>query len=161
MTLPINSDSWETPDDLYNKLDAEFHFEFNLCASEVNHRAQYWTDNIQQFVCGMSINNFNSYYMNPPYSRRNINHCMEWMVRLAERVDVPIVTLTRFDPSASWFKTFIDGVADEVRMLAHRVKFKHAPDTYNFPCCVSVFNRRIETVPSNHHGTYYHIWSWK
>ena len=39
-----NSDDWETPEDLYEKLDAEFHFTLDPCSSEKNHKCQqYYT----------------------------------------------------------------------------------------------------------------------
>ncbi len=39
-----NTDDWETPEDLYEKLDAEFHFTLDPCSSEENHKCQqYYT----------------------------------------------------------------------------------------------------------------------
>lgn len=38
------SDEWETPDDVFASLDAEFHFDLDPCATQENHKcSQYYT----------------------------------------------------------------------------------------------------------------------
>jgi len=163
----IQSDQWETPDDLYNKLDEEFKFGIDLCAAKngSNAKCDEYVSDLGKFVDKVDWT-LPTCWMNPPYSRGNIDFCMETMVELAKSpcAGYPvIVTLTRFDPSASWFKQYVDGVADEVRMLAHRVKFKGAKNAYNFPCCISIYNesyRRCDWGLEDF-NTKYHIWSWR
>jgi phage N-6-adenine-methyltransferase len=161
------SDQWATPDDLFNKLDEEFQFEFDLCASRENHKCSAYSRDIETYVKFLDATPpINSYWMNPPYSRGNIDHCMYWgtaVLRLSELFPT-IVTLTRFDPSTEWFQAYIDGVADEVRMLARRVKFVGAPSAYNFPCCVAIYNqpeRRVLHADGVTNVTNYNIWDWK
>ena len=36
------SDEWETPDDLFNELDAEFHFNLDPCATRENHKCEWF-----------------------------------------------------------------------------------------------------------------------
>ena len=39
-----NSDEWETPQDIYDELDAEFHFTLDACATDENHKHErYYT----------------------------------------------------------------------------------------------------------------------
>lgn len=39
-----NNDEWETPDHIYDALDAEFHFTLDPCATDKNHKCeQYFT----------------------------------------------------------------------------------------------------------------------
>ena len=39
-----NTDEWETPQELFQKLDAEFHFNLDPCANDLNHKcARYFT----------------------------------------------------------------------------------------------------------------------
>lgn len=39
-----NSDEWATPQDFYNKLDEEFHFNLDPCATDENHKCDdYYT----------------------------------------------------------------------------------------------------------------------
>lgn len=39
-----NSDEWETPQDLFDQLDAEFHFDIDACATKDNAKCEnFWT----------------------------------------------------------------------------------------------------------------------
>jgi len=39
------TDQWSTPQDFYDKLDAEFHFNLDPCADEFNHKCEtYFTE---------------------------------------------------------------------------------------------------------------------
>ena len=157
------SDQWQTPDDLYKKLDDEFNFEVDLCATRDNKKTAVWSDDIQTQVIRGIFDEFQSFWMNPPYSRGNIELCMKWAIEQANMSNGILVTLTRFDPSTDWFQTYVDGVADEVRMLARRVRFVGAPSAYNFPCCVAIYNdpgRRCDWGMEDFH-TKYLIWDWK
>jgi hypothetical protein len=64
----MSSDSmeWATPQDLFDELDAEFHFTLDACANELNHKvANYYTveqDGLAQEWTG-------TVWMNPPYGR--------------------------------------------------------------------------------------------
>ena len=53
-----NSENWSTPQDLFDKLDAEFHFNLDPCADETNHKCdRYFTkeqDGLQQNWGGVS-----------------------------------------------------------------------------------------------------------
>ena len=55
-----HSDNWKTPKNLYDKLDAEFHFDFDPCP--LNHDVKKW-DGLEK---EWGARNF----INPPYSRK-------------------------------------------------------------------------------------------
>jgi len=154
----VLNDEWQTQDDLYKKLDDEFGFEFDLCANESNTKCANWTSDVADWYPTIDTRNYSRYWMNPPYSRGNINKCMSAAVGLSEFGKI-IVCLVRFDPTATWFKDFVDGVAKEVRMLDRRCRFKNAGASYNFPCCVVVYDsdERISRRPP----TEYYLWGWK
>lgn len=38
-----NSDEWATPQDLFDKLNEEFHFDYDPCATSQNHKCLLWT----------------------------------------------------------------------------------------------------------------------
>ena len=38
-----NSDEWATPQDLFDKLNEEFHFDYDPCATSENHKCLLWT----------------------------------------------------------------------------------------------------------------------
>lgn len=52
------SDNWATPQELFDVLDAEFHFDLDPCADETNHKCEkYFTkeqDGLQQNWGGVS-----------------------------------------------------------------------------------------------------------
>lgn len=59
-------DDWETPSDFFKKLDAEFHFTLDACATDSNAKCvRYFTkesDGLSQDWGGETV------YCNPPYS---------------------------------------------------------------------------------------------
>ena len=150
------NDAWETPPDLFDKLNDEFLFEVDLCTNGINSRCDNYSTDIVRFFSEGKYKVFNSFWMNPPYSRGNINKCMEHAYKIS--VDNKIVVcLVRFDPSAKWFQEWVDGKATEVRMLNKRVKFRGAKDSYNFPCCIVMY---LEQGKYRHTETDYYIWGW-
>jgi len=66
--LPVKagSEEWGTPEDFYNKLDAEFNFTLDAAASDVNHKCEkYYTkddDGANQSWKGETV------FCNPPYN---------------------------------------------------------------------------------------------
>lgn len=56
-----HNDNWATPPEFYEKLNKEFHFDFDPCP--LNHDENEW-DGLK---CGWSYVNF----VNPPYSRKS------------------------------------------------------------------------------------------
>jgi len=152
----MSGDNWETPDDLYAKLNEEFRFQFDLCASKDNAKCANWSGNIAAFASMSAVvEEYDYYWMNPPYSRGNIDKCIATATAIAGNGKI-VVALVRFDPSADWFKTYVDGIAAHVRMLDRRVKFKGAKSAYPFPCCVVIYNGIYGGF-----YTQYYSWGWK
>jgi hypothetical protein len=54
----MNHNNWATPKDFYNKLDKEFHFDFDPCP--LNHDLNLWD--------GLKIEWGKCNFINPPYS---------------------------------------------------------------------------------------------
>lgn len=154
------NDLWETPQDLFDKLNEEFNFNIDVCATYKTNKCEHFygqyhpegfIDAIEQpwaeAIC----------WMNPPYSRGNIEKFMEKAYNESLKGAI-VVGLVRLDPSAGWFKRWVDGCATDVRMLARRVKFVGAPSAYNFPCCVVVYNPNYSEYE---YVTDYYIWDWR
>ena len=162
----LQSDQWATPLDLFIKLDTKFGFQFDLCANNNNTKCDIFTSDIKSFIDNGHYKEFDKFWINPPYSRGNIDMCMDIVHRLAVEGKT-IVSLTRFDPTTDWFKHHVDGVASEVLMLARRVKFEGAKDSYNFPCCISIYRGAIIRLVKDKYGsdyrlkTDYSVWDWK
>jgi len=56
----VYKDDWKTPGELYQKLNNEFHFNFDPCP--LNHNVEKWD--------GTLIDWKSSNFINPPYSRK-------------------------------------------------------------------------------------------
>jgi site-specific DNA-methyltransferase (adenine-specific) len=61
----IERDTWQTPQWLFNKLNKQYKFDFDCCASEENHKCRLWTDNFKI----VEIDSADISWMNPPFSK--------------------------------------------------------------------------------------------
>ena len=74
------TDQWETPADLFKKLNDEFHFTLDPCADESNHKCEkYFTKEQNGLIQDWSQD---VVFCNPPYGR-NIG---EWVKKAFESV---------------------------------------------------------------------------
>lgn len=147
-------DYWGTPQDLYDVLNNEYHFDIDVCANNENHKHErYFNEDMNALEQDWS---FGSCWMNPPYSRGNITKFMKKAYEESRNGSI-VVALVRFDPSAKWYQKWVHGKADEVRMLSRRVKFEGADSMYPFPCCVVVYHPEFDPEAES---TIYSIWNW-
>lgn len=156
------NDEWETPDELFNKLNDEFNFSFDAACTTTN--------------CRCSTGNFldlglealeapwhmasGSVWLNPPYSRGNIYPFMQKAFMESQQTDNAVVCLVRDDPTARWYKNWVDGKAFEVRRLKRRITFRDAKSSYPFPCCVVIYDKgSMDCLMGSE--TQYSLWDWK
>lgn len=152
-----NGDEWETPDDLFAALDAEFDFDFDAASNGLNNKCPTFSVN----SLDQDWSQYSAVWLNPPYSRGLIEPFMRKAYSESNKGS-KVVCLVRFDPSTHWFQKWVDGRASEVRMLDRRVKFIGAPSCYNFPVCIVIYDRNYspERNPMAI-ATEYYIWGWK
>lgn len=158
---PVDSDSYGTPDIVFNWLNKVFNFDVDAFASHTNAKCdRYYTkDN-----SALSAKKWNfrrggrltKVFMNPPYSRTNIYNCMQKAYEESLKGCI-VVAIVRDDPSTRWYQEFIHGKAYKVIRLKERVKFIGGKDTYNFPCCVVLY----DLTGFEQHGTEYLLRSYK
>lgn len=115
-----NRMDWETPTDLFSKLDDEFHFTLDAASSATNHKCQkYYTAEDSAFDHewgGETV------FCNPPYGRS----VAEWVRKCsmeASRKDTTVVMLLPARTDTRWFQQFILNRA-EVRFLKGRLRFE-------------------------------------
>jgi len=162
-----SGDLWCTPDDLYQVLDAEFNFEFDLCASSENTKCQRWTNDIEAYtkkarsfkdlpVDSQDPMGFldHSYWMNPPYSRGNLEKCLKAAMELVAN-GATVVALLPDDASTKWYQTYVQDKANQIRRLNRRVKFVGAKNCSPGGNCVAVYDKRF-TDPDRTIS-----WGWK
>lgn len=127
------SDEWETPDSLYDVLDAEFKFNLDPCATKENHKCfLYYTkedDGLSQQWGGHRV------FCNPPYS--DISKWVEKAFRETRNDNTLVVMLIPSRTDTKYFHNFIYQRA-EIRFVKGRVKFG-GKDNAPFPSMIVIF----------------------
>ena len=124
---------WETPQDFFDKLDAEFNFTLDACALPENAKcAAYYTpeqDGLAQPWAGCV-------WCNPPYGRM-VGH---WVRKAAQSAaeGTTVVMLLPARTDTAWFHNYINDRA-EVRFIRGRLKFGGSKNSAPFPSMVVVF----------------------
>lgn len=134
-------DTWSTPQDLFDALDAEFHFTLDVCALPGSAKcAQYYTPEIDAFsqiwegIC----------WMNPPYGRV-IGRWMERAFYAPVHWGARVVCLVPARTDTRWWWEY--AACGEVRFLRGRLKFGGHVNSAPFPSALVVFRlpRRAST----------------
>ena len=109
-------DTWETPVELFRRLDAEFRFDLDVCALPATAKcARYFTpeeDGLAQRWEGVC-------WMNPPYGRQ-ITH---WMRKAFEESQggATVVCLVPARTDTEWWHQY--ALRGEIRFLRGRLRF--------------------------------------
>lgn len=126
---------WETPQDLFDELDKEFHFSIDVCATPKNAKcSRYYTaeqDGLNQPWNGIV-------WCNPPYGR-NIG---SWVRRglLASVSGALVVMLLPARTDTRWFHEYIYHRNNvEIRFLRGRLHFGESKNSAPFPSMIVVF----------------------
>ena len=127
-----NKSEWETPPELFNLLDSEFHFTLDVCATKENTKCEkFYTKNYngldkpwENNVC----------WMNPPYGKE----IGAWVER-AYMSTALVVCLLPARVDTKWWYQFC-AKADEVRFLKGRLKFVGAKSSAPFPSAIVIFD---------------------
>ena len=139
------STEWETPQEFYDKLNAEFHFTLDPCATPQNAKCdKYFTatdDGLSQSWDNERV------FCNPPYGRA----IGKWVKKASESKGL-VVMLMPARTDTSYFHNYIYGKA-EIRFLRGRLKFvnkmiadytgKTNVSPAPFPSIVVIFNREM------------------
>jgi len=114
------NDKWETPRDLYQKLDSEFHFNFDPCPITYDSK----TD-----VDGLLIEWGTSTFCNPPYS-----NVVPWIIK-ADKESKKGKTIVMLINAITDTKIFHSVIYNkhEIRFIEGRLKFTnpHRPECKN------------------------------
>ena len=130
------TDLWATPQDFFDKLNAEFHFTLDPCACPDNAKcAKFYTkhdDGLLQNWAGEIV------FCNPPYGRS----ICDWVKKRYEESRKPgtiVVALIPARTDTCYFHEFIYRKAKEIRFIRGRLKFGGAKNSAPFPSMVVVF----------------------
>ena len=127
------NDSRRTPQALYDRLDAIFHFTLDAAADVVNAKcgAYYSLDGIN----GLTAPWFSSTWCNPPYGRGEI---IQWIAKARAELKAHhnSVLLLPSDTSTKWFRELVrpmPGHATALFFLHGRLRFGLADGTVDGP----------------------------
>lgn len=136
---------WETPDDLYARLDREFSFGCDAAAIEKNAKhTTFITPEMDAFkVPWTAYSGGAPVWLNPPYGRRGANWVLRaWEEAHENKIDVVCLLPARTD--TVWFHDIC--MLGEVRLLRGRVHFLEDGDPVEaapFPSMIVVFGPSI------------------
>ncbi len=109
-----NSDNWATPKEFYEKLDAEFHFDFDPCPLN--------TGEITPDKDGLLIEWGGCNYINPPYSRGLKEAFVKKAIEESKK-GKKCVMLLPVSTSTKLFHDHIQPNAKEIRFVKGRISF--------------------------------------
>lgn len=128
------TDLWETPQDFFDKLNARFQFETDVCALPENAKCKrFFTpemDGLKQEWTGVC-------WMNPPYGRQ----IGKWIRKAYESARDNLATVVCLLPARTdtrWFHDYILPHA-EVQFIKGRIKFGGAKENAPFPNMLVTF----------------------
>ena len=128
-------DDWETPQDLFDELDDEFHFTLDAASSDLNAKCEkHYTvedDGLSQSWAG------NNMFLNPPYGR-NMKDWMRKAYEESQAENTTVVVLVPARTDTAWFHDYVYGKA-ELRFLRGRLKFGGCENSAPFPSLVVVY----------------------
>ena len=127
---------WETPQDLFDKLNAEFNFTLDPCASADNAKCQkYFTqeqDGLKQDWQGETV------FCNPPYGRE----IKKWVSKAYQeslKPDTLVVMLLPSRTDTTWFHDYILPYG-KIDFIKGRLKFGSSKNSAPFPSMIVVFS---------------------
>uniref|UniRef100_A0A6M3IYA1 Putative methyltransferase n=1 Tax=viral metagenome TaxID=1070528 RepID=A0A6M3IYA1_9ZZZZ len=130
------TNEWETPQVLFDKLDDEFHFTLDPCATKDNAKCQkYYTKDQNGLLFDWSSD---VVFMNPPYG----GHTGKWLSKAWHDSlnGAIVVCLIVSSTDRSYWHDFIFPHASEIRWVRGRVTFGEAKTTAPFASAIVVFD---------------------
>ena len=133
------SNEWATPQDFYNKLNAEFGFTLDPCATPTTAKcSSYYTkddDGLSKDWSGHTV------FMNPPYGRKQ----KDWIEKAFQEGEKSGTTVVALVPARTDTKAWHNYCmkATEIRFIKGRLKFGQGASKTNsapFPSAVIVFS---------------------
>lgn len=123
---------WETPQDLFNMLNDEFHFDIDVCATSENAKCSKFFSPLDD---GLSQDWQGVCWMNPPYGKK----IGTWMKKAME-AETTVVCLVPSRTDTKWWHEYAMK-ASEIRFIKGRLKFGDSKNSAPFPSAIIVFGK--------------------
>lgn len=133
------TDVWATPQDFFDKVNAVFNFNLDVCALPDNAKCDRFfspeDDGLKQEWTGTC-------WMNPPYSRE----IAQWVNKASEEAKKgsTIVALLPVRTDARWWQE--NCLNREIHFIRGRLKFGNSINSAPFGCAVVVFRPSLSDV---------------
>ena len=137
------SDEWETPHDLFERLDEEFHFTLDGAATTANHKCPRWLGPGGTYPDALTYApQHEVIWLNPPYSK--ITQFMGWVEEHSELNKWVLLLPARTD--TRWWHRYIWNSENwedpystaEIRFIKGRLKFVGGAASAPFPSVVVI-----------------------
>lgn len=136
--MSSNRDDWATPQAFFDKLNKEFDFTLDPCASEITHKCDRYytreTDGLTKSWEGERV------FCNPPYGREIAKWVEKCHHEYTQGGCPLIVMLVPARTDTKWFHDYIYGQA-ELRFIKGRLHFDDGPQGAPFPSMVVIFSK--------------------
>lgn len=132
---------WGTPVKFFKRLDAEFGFTLDVCATERTAKCrEFFTPEMD----GLKQRWYGICWMNPPYG----NEIAAWMEKAyrESRTGTTVVCLVPSRTDTNWWHEYVMKAA-EIRFVRGRLRFEGAEASAPFPSAVVVLHQGCEGPP--------------
>ena len=136
--ISSKTNEWETPQWLFDQLNAEFHFTLDPCATLENHKCpHYFTikeDGLKQDWDNEIV------FMNPPYG----GNTGKWLRKAWHESlkGATVVCLIVSSTDRSYWHDYIFPYATEIRWIRGRISFGKAESTAPFASAIVIFSTK-------------------
>lgn len=135
------TDKWSTPQDFFERLNAEFHFDIDVCADLANTKCErFFTEEMD----GLQQRWFGTCWMNPPYGKE----ISKWVQKAYESSlqGATVVCLLPARTDTKWWHDYC--MQGEIRFVRGRLRFGGSKNSAPFPSAVVIFGRgaRKQTI---------------
>ena len=130
--------TWETPQNLFDKLDKEFNFTLDVCATDETAKCNnYFTPKENGLIQEWKGN----CWMNPPYGRE----IGIWIKKAWEesKKGAKVVCLIPARTDTKYWHEYIFTYAAEIRFIKGRIKFGNSKNSAPFPSALVIFDKEV------------------
>lgn len=135
------SNEWATPQEFFDRLNDEFHFTLDPCATRQNAKCKDYctisSDGLKRNWSGQTV------FMNPPYG----GHTGEWIKKACDTVEntkndwnhTIVVCLIVSSTDRSYWHEYIFPYASQIRFIRGRLHFNNSKSSAPFASAVVIF----------------------
>lgn len=131
-----SSDEWETPSEVYTKLNERFRFTLDPCSTKENHLCDKYYTKEENGLCkswkGETV------FVNPPYSE-----IKQWVEKCCKEYETNGTTVVMLIPSRTdtrYFHNYIYHKA-EIEFIKGRLHFSNSKNSAPFPSMIVIYQQ--------------------